>query len=292
MSECWCVSKCVCVCVYVCVQVSDRMILANDLFDVGFHDTTQDVSKTLFFETHAPSASCLGPVGTKSELSFGCDKEEIINVQLESDMSPQQTPTTATLNQDPKMSDVDSVKDLSIEGNGQAFAGDLLGTPEEKDKGRGGVFISAMGSVTSSVKSCLSTPCSSPIRHVQAGRNISCHHLGEGHDGKEGVGDDMDMSVKSSACTPVKSGTLSSRSSAAGSTWSSLAAKTRVGIGLYFQRSQYGLSVKSIVQGSAADVCGWVSIGDVIVAVDGESVENASLTGSYSEKSAASNVMF
>jgi hypothetical protein len=293
VSEFWCVSKCVCVCVYVCVQVSDRMILANDLFDVGFHDPTQDVSKTLFFETLAeiPSASCLSPVGTKSELGSGCDKEEIINVQLERVMSLQQTPT-ATLHQDPKMSDVDSVKDLPVEGNGQAFAGGLPGTPEEEDKGRGGVFISVVGSVTSSVKSCLSTPCSSPIRNVQEGRNISCHHSGEAHDGKEGVGDDGDMSVKSSACTPVKSGTLSSRSSAAGSTWSTLAAKTRVGIGLYFQRSQYGLSVKSIVQGSAADVCGCVSIGDVIVAVDGESVQNASLTGSCSEKSVASTEMF
>jgi len=277
------------VCVLVCVKVSDRIILANDLFGVGFDDT----SKTLFFETLAeiPLASRLGPVGTKSELGFGCDKETIINVQLERVMSPQQTPT-ATLNQDPKMSDLDSVKDLPVEGNGPAFAGDLLGTPEEKDKGSKGVFISAVGSVTSSVKSCLSTPCSSPVRNVQAGRNISCHHLGEVHDGKEGVGDDRDMSVKSSACTPVKSGTLSSRSSAAGSTWSSLAAKTRVGIGLYFQRSQYGLSVKSIVQGSAADVCGCVAIGDAIVAVDGESVQNASLTGTYSEKSAASNGMF
>jgi C-terminal processing protease CtpA/Prc len=85
---------------------------------------------------------------------------------------------------------------------------------------------------------------------------------------------------------------FSSRSSAAGSAWSSLAARTKFGIGLYFQRSQYGLAVKSIVKGSAADVCGRVAIGDVIVAVDGEPVQNASLTGSYSEKSAASDVMF
>jgi hypothetical protein len=254
------------------------MLLVNDLVGVSCDETTWNVSKTLA-ET---------PVGTKSELGFGCDKEEIINVQLERVMPPQQT-LTATLNQDPKMSDVDSVKDLPVEGNGPAFAGDILGTQEEKDKGRGGVFTAAVGSATSSVKSCQSTPCSSPIRNVQGARNISCLHLGEGRDGKEGVGDDGDMSLKSYVSSPVRSGMFSSRSSAAGSAWSSLAARTKFGIGLYFQRSQYGLAVKSIVKGSAADVCGRVAIGDVIVAVDGEPVQNASLTGSYSEKSATSN---
>jgi hypothetical protein len=155
-------------------------------------------------------------------------------------VSDRQTPT-ATLHEDPKTSEVNRVKDLQVEVKGPVLAGDLLGTPE-MDKGGVGVTISAVVSATSSMKSCLSTPCSSPIGNVKGGGNISCH-LGEGHDRKVGAGDDGDMSVKSSATSPVKSGRFTSRSSTTGSTasvTSSWAAKTKVGIGLYFQRSQNG----------------------------------------------------
>eukprot|EP00277_Geminigera_cryophila_P011278 CAMPEP_0179449328 /NCGR_PEP_ID=MMETSP0799-20121207/33308_1 /TAXON_ID=46947 /ORGANISM="Geminigera cryophila, Strain CCMP2564" /LENGTH=133 /DNA_ID=CAMNT_0021242329 /DNA_START=77 /DNA_END=478 /DNA_ORIENTATION=- len=63
-------------------------------------------------------------------------------------------------------------------------------------------------------------------------------------------------------------------------TSSILAARAKVGVGLYFQRSsvsQQGLQVKSIVKGSVADVCGKVFVGDEIIAVNGMSVRADSL---------------
>mmetsp|Transcript_6767 Transcript_6767/g.15853 ORF Transcript_6767/g.15853 Transcript_6767/m.15853 type:complete len:164 (+) Transcript_6767:194-685(+) len=59
-----------------------------------------------------------------------------------------------------------------------------------------------------------------------------------------------------------------------------IADKARVGIGAYFQRNkeqQDALQVKSLLKGSPAQLCNKISIGDTIVAVNGESVYGKSL---------------
>mmetsp|Transcript_33513 Transcript_33513/g.69225 ORF Transcript_33513/g.69225 Transcript_33513/m.69225 type:complete len:162 (+) Transcript_33513:170-655(+) len=59
-----------------------------------------------------------------------------------------------------------------------------------------------------------------------------------------------------------------------------IADKARVGIGAYFQRNkeqQDALQVKSLLKGSPAQLCNKVSIGDTIIAVNGESVYGKSL---------------
>jgi len=59
------------------------------------------------------------------------------------------------------------------------------------------------------------------------------------------------------------------------------ASKTRVGIGAYFQRSEAlpdALEVKSILANSPAHACKLVSVGDFIIAVDGELVGGKSLS--------------
>ena len=127
----------------------------------------------------------------------------------------EQTPA-ATIKPAPEMLDVDTVKDLSAEEGpatphkGQVSAGDLPGARKEQDKGvqgsPAGSPCSGAGTGTNSVMSL----CSSPKGTEQGAGNLE---LGEGRDGKEGMGDDSVLSVRSSASTPVK---ITSRNSTAG----------------------------------------------------------------------------
>jgi len=70
----------------------------------------------------------------------------------------------------------------------------------------------------------------------------------------------------------------SGRSTRSSAVWAS---RTRVGIGAYFQRSEVipdALEVKSILANSPAQACKLVSVGDYIIAVDGELVGGKSLS--------------
>eukprot|EP00802_Teleaulax_amphioxeia_P006012 Tamp_06016.p1 GENE.Tamp_06016~~Tamp_06016.p1 ORF type:complete len:536 (+),score=88.74 Tamp_06016:113-1609(+) len=83
--------------------------------------------------------------------------------------------------------------------------------------------------------------------------------------------------------------------SRSGSTTSSmLAARAKVGVGIYFQRppnSDAGLQVKNIMKGSAAEKCGMVKVGDEIIAVDGQPVRGCSLAELANKILGASNTM-
>jgi len=61
----------------------------------------------------------------------------------------------------------------------------------------------------------------------------------------------------------------------AASTPPNKATQEKVGIGAYFQRSAAdptGLAVKSLLSGSPAQKCGKISVGDVVLSVNGEAV--------------------
>jgi hypothetical protein len=123
--------------------------------------------------------------------------------------APAERTPTATIKPAPEMLDVDTVKDLPAEEGpatphkGQVSAEDFSGARKQQDKG-------GQGSPTSYVKSCQSTLCPSPKGTEQGAGSLQ---LGEGRDGKEGMGDDSVLSVRSSASTPVK---ITSRNSTTG----------------------------------------------------------------------------
>ncbi|EKX35389.1 hypothetical protein GUITHDRAFT_155501 [Guillardia theta CCMP2712] len=112
-----------------------------------------------------------------------------------------------------------------------------------------------------------------------------------------------------SSLVSIPAGEYRTSSVDSGSTSSSkFLEKAKVGIGAYFQRSKEEedmLQVKSLLKGSPAQLCNKISIGDRIIAVNGESVHGRSLaelaekllgpTGSVVEctfKSVKSNEIF
>lgn len=150
-------------------------------------------------------------------LKKGRDKVQHTAMVLASAMAEAAAPAehtpTATVKPAPEMLDVDTVKDLPAEQGpatphkGQVSAEDFRGARKQQDKGGQG---SPVGSGTSYVKSCQSTLCPSPKGTEQGAGSLE---LGEGRDGKEGMGDDSVLSVRSSASTPVK---ITSRNSTTG----------------------------------------------------------------------------